>query len=176
VEDILVFAKPRGLVWEDVDIKEVIKATILLLPPQFPDKKIEIKESFCPEPLIIRGDADKLKQAFLNICINSAQAINTEGVIEIKAEKKDDMVRIAIKDNGCGIKKEVLDKIFEPFFTTKIQGTGLGLSIVARIIDEHKGSIKVDSVEGKGTTVFIELPVNQKENETDELFNVNNRE
>jgi len=174
VEDILVFAKPRGIVWEDVDIKEVIKATVVLLLPQFPDKKIEIKESFSSEPLVIKGDADKLKQALLNVCINSVQAIDREGVIEIKAEKEEDMVRIAISDNGCGIKKDVLDKIFEPFFTTKGKGTGLGLSIVARIIDEHKGVIKVDSVEGKGTTVFIELPVKQKESQTDELFGTYN--
>ena len=174
VEDILVFAKPRGIVWEDVDIKEVIKATVVLLLPQFPDKKIEIKESFSSEPLVIKGDADKLKQALLNVCINSVQAIDREGVIEIKAEKEEDMVRIAISDNGCGIKRDVLDKIFEPFFTTKGKGTGLGLSIVARIIDEHKGGIKVDSVEGKGTTVFIELPVKQKESQTDELFGTYN--
>ncbi|MCM8820916.1 MAG: ATP-binding protein, partial [Candidatus Omnitrophica bacterium] len=170
VEEILVFAKPRNIVWEDVDIKEIIKATLILLPPQFPDKKIEVREDFCEGPVVIKGDGDKLKQAFLNICINSAQAINTQGVIEIKVKKEDDRAKIEIRDNGYGIKKEILDKIFEPFFTTKAQGTGLGLSIVARIIDEHKGNIKVASDEGKGTTVFIELPVNQKEQGTDELF------
>lgn len=176
VEDILVFAKPRGLVWGDVDIKEVLKATIILLLPQFPDKKIEIKEDFCDEPVIIVGDADRLKQAFLNICINSAQALDTGGTIEIRLRKNQDRIRIEIRDNGCGIKKEIVDKVFEPFFTTKVNGTGLGLSIVARIIDEHSGSIKIESVEGKGTDVFIELPVNQREKKTDELFTTYNGE
>lgn len=171
VEDILEFAKPRTLVWEDVDIKEVVKATIVLLLPQFPDKKIEIKENFCPEPVVIKGDAYRLKQALLNICINSAQAIEREGVIEIGVAKENEKAVIEIKDNGYGIKKEVLDKIFEPFFTTKAKGTGLGLSIVARIIDEHKGNIQIESEEGKGTKVCIKLPVEQKEdNQADELF------
>ncbi|MDD5601036.1 MAG: ATP-binding protein, partial [Actinomycetota bacterium] len=175
VEDILVFAKPRGVVWEDVDIKEVLGATIVLLLSQFTNKEIEIKEDFCAESVVIKGDADKLKQAFLNICINSVQSIDRKGIIEVKTVKKGEKVRIEIRDNGKGIKKEILDKIFEPFFTTKVEGTGLGLSIVARIIDEHKGNIQIESEEGKGTGVFIELPVRQKESQADELFNDYNR-
>ncbi|MCX8082330.1 MAG: ATP-binding protein [bacterium] len=175
VEDILMFAKPRGIVWVDVDIKELIRATKVLLTPQFPDKKIEIKEDLCDEPVVIKGDADRLKQALLNLCINSAQAIDKEGTINIKVSKGYEIVRIEIKDDGCGIKEDILSKIFEPFFTTKTQGTGLGLSIVARIIDEHNGNIKIESMEGKGTTVCITLPVRQKENEGDELFASYNR-
>lgn len=174
VEDILAFAKPRSVVWDDVDVKELVKATIVLVLPQFPDKKIEIKESFFADSIVIKGDADRLKQALLNVCINSVQAIQREGIIEIDVAKEKNTVNITIRDNGCGIKKDVLGKVFEPFFTTKAQGTGLGLSIVARIIDELKGEMRIASVEGKGATVFIKLPIEPKESVTDELFGAYN--
>ncbi|MBN1445833.1 MAG: PAS domain S-box protein [Candidatus Omnitrophica bacterium] len=169
IEQILVFAKPRGAVFEEVNLIDVLKTTAILLSAQFPEKSIEIKEDYCQDVLNIEGDEGKLKQAFLNICINSAQSLKTKGVIEISADENGASARVEIRDSGCGIKKDVIDKIFEPFFTTREKGTGLGLAIVTRIIDEHKGSIKVESAEGKGTRVIVELPLGGGEN-PDELY------
>ena len=71
---------------------------------------------------------------------------------------------VNIRDNGCGIDKEDLNKIFDPFFTTKAKGTGLGLSVCYQIARLHSGVINIESIKGKGTAVTIELPIRQKEN------------
>ncbi|MBC8044074.1 MAG: hypothetical protein IAF08_11610 [Rhizobacter sp.] len=112
----------------------------------------------------------RLNQVFLNLITNAAQAIpeGTEGVVFIITYREKvgetDMAVVKIADNGAGIPAENLKKIFEPFFTTKPigQGTGLGLSIVFKIIEQHKGTISVQSEIGKGTEFTIKLPLKQK--------------
>jgi PAS domain S-box-containing protein len=175
VEQILVFAKPRGPVLKEIDLVDVLGNTIVLLSGQFPDKEIEIKENYCSDKIILKGDEGKLRQAFLNVCINSAQSIDTKGAINVNIEKKDGRAVVKIQDNGCGIRHDLLDKIFEPFFTTKEKGTGLGLSIVTRIIEEHGGFVKVDSIEGEGTTVSVELPLHTDGEKGNGLHTFDNR-
>ncbi len=174
VEQILVFAKPRSSVFEDVDVAEVVKTTVMLMSTQFPNKKIKVTENYCTDKIVLKGDEGKLRQAFLNLFINSVQAVGSEGVINVDAGKNESSVKVTIRDNGCGIKRDVMDKIFEPFFTTKEKGTGLGLAIVARIVDEHKGVLKVESVEGKGTTVSMELPLHNEGDSENELYSFDN--
>ena len=103
----------------------------------------------------------QLNQVFLNLFINSKQAIKGKGIIEISTAVKNNKVHIAVKDNGSGIAKESLRKIFDPGFTTKGRGVGagLGLSICDQIIQAHRGEIKVESILGKGTTFTIILPM-----------------
>lgn len=102
----------------------------------------------------------QLNQIFLNLLINSKQAIKDKGTIHITTFTKDDKIHIEFKDNGSGISKENLKKIFDPGFTTKGRGVGagLGLSISYQIIQDHKGRIKVASEPGKGSTFTIILP------------------
>ena len=108
-----------------------------------------------------------MNQVFLNILVNAAQAIEETGEIKVKTWNENDLVKIAISDNGSGIPEDIREKIFEPFFTTKDvgQGTGLGMSISYDLIKEHQGQIKIDSEAGQGTTFTIELPL---EHEGDE--------
>jgi signal transduction histidine kinase len=107
----------------------------------------------------------------MNLLINSFEAINSNnGKIEVILDEKEEDVEVLIIDNGCGIKKEIMNKIFDPFFTTKIKGTGLGLSIVLSIVEEHKGKVRVESEEGKGTKVSVLLP---KKRVLNEVFNGN---
>jgi signal transduction histidine kinase len=111
----------------------------------------------------------KLNQVFMNILINSCQAINglqednitLRGEIEIITEDQDGMLNICFKDNGCGMKEDVLEKIFDPFFTTKEigVGTGLGMAISFKIIEEHLGAIHVESDVNIGTEMSIALPI-----------------
>lgn len=157
IEQILLFSKPRAAVIRDINLVELIKSTLFLLSSQIKDKNIEIRENYFSGNILIKGDEEKLKQSILNILINSMEAEKT-GIIDLSVGKDNNIIKIKIKDDGCGIKNEVLDKVFEPFFTTKDKGTGLGLAIVIRIIEEHKGKIKVFSREGEGTTVLIEMP------------------
>jgi signal transduction histidine kinase len=104
-----------------------------------------------------------LEQVFTNLILNSRDAIKTsgrEGKIEIKTSHKNGEVRIEFKDNGVGIKKELLSRVFDPFYTTKDvgQGTGLGLTVSSGIVEKHMGKMSVISEEGKSTTFYIHLP------------------
>jgi PAS domain S-box-containing protein len=172
VEQVLLFSSPRIKKLEEVNIVDIIKSTINLVSYQFVDKKVEIKTDFPEKDVIIIGDREKLKQVFMNLFINSFEAINSNnGKIEVILDEKEEDVEVLIIDNGCGIKKEIMNKIFDPFFTTKIKGTGLGLSIVLSIVEEHKGKVRVESEEGKGTKVSVLLP---KKRVLNEVFNGNN--
>ena len=107
----------------------------------------------------------RLNQVYLNLLINSKQAIKDKGEIRITTSQKGGNVKIEFKDNGNGIPKDKLKKIFDPGYTTKGVGvgTGLGLSIVYQIIQDHKGTISVESEVGKGTTFTIIFPMNLDE-------------
>ncbi|MBP7654345.1 response regulator [Candidatus Dependentiae bacterium] len=128
-------------------------------------RKVYSVEINIPENIpFISGNQIKIEQVIINLLQNAADAVNDirQGYIKINCELiNNKFIRISIKDNGKGIKKENLTKIFEPFFTTKheISGTGLGLSISYKIIKEHNGSISVLSDENEGTVFIIDLPV-----------------
>lgn len=105
-------------------------------------------------------DQGRMKQALLNLVINSLQAMPNGGEIIISAKLLGESIIIEITDSGIGISKENLDKIFKPIYTTKEDGIGLGLVNTKRIVKDHGGNIKLESEEGKGTTVTVKLPVN----------------
>jgi two-component system NtrC family sensor kinase len=102
-----------------------------------------------------------LSQLFLNLLLNAAHAIATQGEIRIKTRREGDSVIATVSDTGCGIPPEIVGRIFEPFFTTKPvgQGTGLGLSVAYDIVKKHNGKIDVESTVGTGTTFTIRLPI-----------------
>ncbi|UCE67084.1 MAG: hypothetical protein JSU85_03470, partial [Candidatus Zixiibacteriota bacterium] len=104
----------------------------------------------------------RMNQVYLNLLVNSAQAIKEKGIITISTRRVNDRIVIEFKDNGVGIARKDLSRIFDPGFTTKGVGigTGLGLSICYRIIQDHHGEIKAESEPGKGTKFTITLPVN----------------
>jgi two-component system, sporulation sensor kinase E len=102
-----------------------------------------------------------MSQVVINLVMNAIHAMQEGGSLQIVAAPDEDMVKLTVADSGHGIPQEVAAKIFEPFFTTKEfgKGTGLGLTVVKEIIEEHQGTITVDSEPGKGTTFTILLPV-----------------
>jgi two-component system NtrC family sensor kinase len=102
----------------------------------------------------------QLRQVFLNVIINSCEAVKEGGRISVATNfiEREEMVMVQIADNGAGIQPDDLPKIFDPFFTTKEKGTGLGLSVVYGIINSHRGTVKIESAPGQGTTVVIKLP------------------
>ena len=128
-----------------------------LLNAEFLKHNIEIKKEFGSLRLDIRGDKKQLKQVFLNIFLNSIEAMPDEGIITIGTEEKGGNILTSIADTGPGIPKQNLNRIFDPFFTTKETGTGLGLSIANGIIREHHGKIEIVSRPGAKTTVKIYL-------------------
>lgn len=143
---------------KSADIHEGIESTLMLLQYQL-KTRIRIEKDFGDLPMI-ECHPNQLNQVFMNILVNSVQAIPNKGTIRIRTWKEDQAVKIAISDTGCGIPEEHLSKVFDPGFTTKgaEMGTGLGLSICHRIVRDHGGTIGVESSMA-GTTFTITLPV-----------------
>lgn len=160
------FARPARLRKKPFNIHKALDSVVLLMD----DSPGLIARSYDPSLPEIPGDEDQLKQVFLNLVKNSKEALAEGGAIHIATRAITDfhlvegkgqgrMVSVEIKDNGCGIKPEDLEKIFTPFFTTKAGGSGLGMAITLKIIKEHGGHLKIDSTPGRGTTVTVYLPL-----------------
>lgn len=143
---------------KNTNISELIEDLLHLLRTKIISKGIKINKIYTNEPIFMKIDRRAIKQALLNIIINSIHAIGEEGEINIILTKEKKNVTITISDNGVGIDKEKVEKIFNPFFTTKKDGTGLGLSIAYKLIKEHKGQIDVKSKPGIETEFIISLP------------------
>ena len=114
----------------------------------------------CPDELELFGDRQRLVQVFVNLLTNACHASRPGDAVEVRAHRHDARLVVEIRDQGCGMPREVRERIFEPFFTTREpgEGTGLGLSLVYSIVQDHEGTISVDSDEGRGTRILIELP------------------
>lgn len=110
----------------------------------------------------IEADPLQLDHVFINIILNSAQAMKENGILLLEAKKVGDFVNISIKDTGCGIKEEDKIRLFEPFFSTKARGTGLGLAAAKIMVEAHKGNISLEGEVGKGTQVKIQLPIKRR--------------
>lgn len=143
---------------EECNVHEILENSLTMLNSQI-KQHITVRKDFSASEILIKGNVGHLHQVFINILGNAIQAIESEGEITIKTEDKESDVLISITDTGVGIPEENLEKITDPFFTTKApgKGTGLGLSITYNIIKEHKGKLKFESQEGKGTTVTVIL-------------------
>ncbi len=167
-KQILSFAKSDlPLTKEEFDINTLIPQVLTLSTMQ-DIKFINIHTELFPSPLIIDGNPAQIQRVIYNMCINAIQAMNGKGELIVKTDihtsKGIDWCKIQIKDTGCGIKPELINRIFDPFVTTKERekSGGLGLTICYNIIKKHQGFITVDSKEGVGTTFTIYLPLKYK--------------
>ena len=158
LERLLEMAKPSHLNPESVNICELIDRTLELLKDRLELKKIIVKKEYGSAQIIAPVDSDLIKQVFLNLFLNAVHALDEEGILTIGVKSSGAIIDIGINDNGPGIPSEIQKKLFTPFFTTKKDGIGLGLVITKEIIEEHGGSINVESTPGAGTTFTIQLP------------------
>lgn len=163
IRGLLDFARQSPAVKSPVNMNDVIVQLLKLIRTQKEFKSIKIIEKLDIDLPEVNADKNQLQQVMLNLILNACEAITDQGFIAISTAREENMIRIEITDSGCGIKEEDKDKIFDPFFTTKPvgKGTGLGLSVSYGIIEQHSGSIKFESTEGKGTTFIIRLPLNK---------------
>ncbi len=147
--------------WQVVDLHKGLDSTLKIAHNEIKYKATVIKEYSDIPP--VECLASQLNQVFMNLLVNAAQAIETQGIITVRTGIKDDWVWIEVSDNGKGIPQENINRIFEPFFTTKPvgKGTGLGLSLSYGIIKKHGGRCEVHSEAGQGTTFKVWLPVSQ---------------
>ena len=166
INDILMYSKTTIVRYESAKINDILISSIDEQAQNFPIGKIAINEKIArTKDLIIEVDPIRIKEVFLNILHNALDAVDKDaGIIEIESDVNDSMVSILIKDNGEGIAKKDLKNITNPFFTTKAKGTGLGLVVCKQVLMLHSGSLTIKSVEGKGTTVTVTLPIHKKEN------------
>lgn len=167
VTELLDFARPSDPKLELENTNTILDGMILLVSTETKKKKIDIIKSYASDLPLIQMDREQIKQVFLNILINGIQATSENGQITVKTRSfmkpgGEPHVQIEFTDTGCGIPSEHLEEIFNPFFTTKDTGSGLGLSISHQIVQDHRGYIDVESQLDKGSSFFINLPVNQK--------------
>jgi len=142
---------------ERVDLKDIVQQT---LDPykKLLSERIEFKEAYAAEDLIIMADRAKLRIVLRNILNNALESIRESGKVEVSVRSQDESILIEIKDSGTGIESDMLERIFEPYFSTKDAGTGLGLPIAKKIIEDHQGSIRAAARKDGGTTISIKLP------------------
>jgi PAS domain S-box-containing protein len=156
INDLLVFARPPQPRPAPVDIAPLVTtmADLLSEDPSLKDVAVRIEGSAPP----IVADSELLKIVFQNVMVNGAHAMKGHGTIRVRLEPVDRACRIRFEDTGPGIPAEIREKIFTPFFTTKSRGTGLGLPTAKRLVEAHRGTIRVDCPPQGGTTVTIDLP------------------
>lgn len=170
VERLLSFAAPSPPCLAPTHLHRMFVELLTLVDRQFENDHIRVDRHFGAQHDCIQGDSDQLSQAFLNFLLNAEQAMPDGGVLSLTttehyAAETGSMILIAIRDTGIGIPEASLKHVFDPFFTTNPQGSGLGLSVAHGIIQEHGGSVGIESVEGKGTTVLVKLPLNGEDKE-----------
>jgi iron only hydrogenase large subunit-like protein/nitrogen-specific signal transduction histidine kinase len=160
IRNLLDFARQTEPMLRLVDINQVLDQTLSLVGHQAKIQNIEVIRELSSLPEVM-ADFDQLQQIFTNLILNAIQAMPDGGRLTLRSSVIDSEVRVDVQDTGCGIPKENLAKLFTPFFTTKekSKGVGLGLAVVHGIIERHKGRIKVQSEEGKGTTFSVYLGV-----------------
>jgi len=159
VADYLNYARPRPAELKEVDVCTLIRETLKLLrnSPELTDGH-GLKEDLPNDSLMIKGDAEQLKQVCWNVARNALNAMPDGGEFRISAQRTDaKRVQIRFKDSGHGMTPQQVERLFEPF-TSTTGGTGLGLSIVYQIIRDHSGTINVRSRQNEGTTITVELP------------------
>jgi len=159
ITDFLNYAKPALPNLIDIEIDQLIGETVLILSPQAVKKGISLKTELGKNLPRIKADPSQLKQAFINLILNSLESMDDKGEITISAHQDKNRLKIVFQDNGKGMSGETKNKIFTPFFSTKEGGTGLGLGIVERIVQNHKGEIRVESKLGKGATFTLSFPI-----------------
>jgi signal transduction histidine kinase len=145
-----------------ISISDIVREVVAGVGAMAKETQVELKCDVTEEPCSLMGDAVQITRAIQNVIINAIQASgDCKGTVEVSCIRKDFYVDVRIADTGQGISPEQIARIFDPYFTTKQgkSGTGLGLFITRKVVDDHNGSIKVDSTPGIGTTITIRLPL-----------------
>ena len=164
VKELVDFSNPKKYQTEKVDLRQLVKKASELVGPDLRKKNIEFTADFEEVDWRIIVNKNQILEIFLNLFINAVDAMSdgghlkVQGLIEKPEHKKVDYLAIRVIDDGEGIKKENISKVFDRYFTTKSTGTGLGLAVVERIISAHDGTLKLDSDDGKGTTITVYMP------------------
>src|SRR5205809_714023 len=166
VQILVDFTRPRDLHLEEADLRELLEDVATLAAPDAAQHSVALTRELPPDPLFVKVDADFLKQAILNVVLNSVQAMPKGGTLAVSARREGEIVITEIQDQGSGIPAEIQDKIFELYFTTKKGGSGIGLAQTYQIMQWHYGSLDFESVMGEGTKFRLRLPLAEAHSES----------
>jgi len=158
VERFETLAQRKTSFFAQEDLNAIIQSTLELLQPELKAKNLRQPSDISPEPLVGRYNKHLMKVALAHLLRNAIEATRPGGVITVRTFKEKNFAVLVIQDTGRGMPPDVVDKVFIPFYTTKLGGTGLGMVFVRQIVDEHRGTISLESKVGRGTTVTIHLP------------------
>jgi two-component system NtrC family sensor kinase len=171
IEELLTSTRQRKPVLSPLSVDDLVDSVTTLMQPAFVGKGVGLRREAVPADVSVIGDAEQLQQVLINLLTNALAATNEGGEVQIAVEtgRLNDaepvpngppMVKLSVRDTGCGMPKEDVGRALEPFFTTKAigSGTGLGLFLSRQIISAHEGALLIDSEPGKGTRVVVCLP------------------
>ncbi len=156
-QEFLELSRVTSLAKEAFDLREAIDEVVSPYRKVL-SERIRFREVFDGEEFPLEADKSKIKIAFRNIFINAVEAIRGRGEIEIRLRAEKENLILVIRDSGIGMARDVVEKIFDSYFSTKDAGTGLGLPIAKKIVEDHGGTIHVESEVQKGTVITITLP------------------
>lgn len=161
VKDLLLFSHRDDEAFVTGDIVKIVEKSVLLINHHLEMNRIKLVRDYSSDSIILQCDTQKLQQALISLLINAIESMNACGTITIELKKENRKAILRIKDEGSGISEKDLPHIFEPFYTTKkdMKGTGLGLAVAYGIIEQHKGTIQVESTSPQGTVFKILLPI-----------------
>jgi signal transduction histidine kinase len=162
VNDLLNYGRPSQMAFRPLDVRELVSETMTLVRSQADAQGVTLRVEDDDCDAEVMGDRERLKSCLSNIVINALQAMPQGGELSTELKRADGWIKITIKDTGIGISEEAIQKIFEPYFSTRVSGFGLGLAVTKSIIEDHRGTIKVRSRLGHGTTFTVKLPVSSE--------------
>lgn len=161
MNQLLAFARRRPPERRAVDLGEIVVDSLEMFQERMTHSRITVEKAIETNTPPVQADRDQLMQVLINLMMNSIHAMPEGGRLGLSLAREGSQLCLGLSDTGLGMTEEIRSKVFEPFFTTKDfgKGTGLGLTVVKGIIDEHGGTIEVESAVGKGTTFWIRLPL-----------------
>ncbi len=166
ITELLNYARPTTLKKEQINPGDLVASSLKLISSDAQALGVKTSLEIDSDIPSIVADRDKINQVLLNLYLNGLQAMEDSSrkkelkvSLHFDVDNAEKIIRIEVQDNGKGIPQKSIDKVLDPYFTTKPEGTGLGLALAYKIIDEHNGSIRFKSAEGKGTTVSVTIPV-----------------
>jgi PAS domain S-box-containing protein len=159
VQTLVDFSRPVELKLHEQDLRQVVNAVLMLASAELETRDVRVINELPSHAVMVKVDADLIRQALLNVVLNGAQAMSSGGILRVRLTEDSRWALLSVQDEGEGIPEEILSKIFNLYFTTKKEGSGIGLAMTYRIIQLHNGQVDVKSKTGQGTTFILKIPV-----------------
>jgi two-component system nitrogen regulation sensor histidine kinase GlnL len=171
IDELMDLGRPRPAIMGEVNLAKILGDIILLQKEAARDQGIDFVLNLDPSIPPVHGDENLLTRLLLNLIKNAREAIDHGGRIEVECRisaeyhlttpgnRPSPLVVVRVRDTGCGISPEELERIFTPYYTTKTKGSGLGLAICQKIVEDHRGLLKITSTPGEGTEISVWLPL-----------------